>query len=442
MPERRLLRALLAGLCTVLAFLVGPASLVATAQDEPAPSAGAGFVEIVEVSGLLDGVVADALENAVRGANAVGARALVLQVNSAQAVVSDARLNELGALIAESPVPVAVWVGPSGSRAEGKVAQLAGVADSVGVAIGARLGDTGPQVLDPARFGPVWGDNQSLLESTDLTWEQAIEAGIVACERLRVDELGNELTEEESLARCANPTVGDFLLGLDGVESTVIETEDGPRRQLVTRVRFRDLSLLDQLMHTVASPPVAYLLVAIGLGLLVFEFYSIGIGIAGAIGAVFLALGGYGLGVLPIRTWALVLLVLAMVALAVDIQTAVPRAWTVIGLVLFVVGTLFLYPQGDVSMSWIPMAVAIADMAVVAYRGMPVMVRGRFSTIAIPRDFLVGEPGIVTRAGDDGRVTVEVRGAPWRAHREGLGVGDEVQVSGVDGLLLEIEPRT
>jgi len=224
-------------------------------------------------------------------------------------------------------------------------------------------------------------------------------------------------------------------------DSRVIDTDDGPRLQPLTRVRFRGLSLLDQLMHTVASPPVAYLLVVIGLALLVFEFYSIGIGIAGVIGAVFLALGGYGLAVLPIRTWALVLLVLSMIAYSIDVQTAVPRAWTSIGMALFVVGTLFLYPEGDVSMSWIPILVAFLGMAIVMYRGMPIMVRGRFSTTAIPRDFLVDETGVVVDASTDGLLTVCVRDATWRSRSETtLRVDDRVVVTDADGLILQVEP--
>lgn len=427
-----------------LAMFFAGLSAPAAAQDEVDPAVeAAGFVEILEVSGLLDEVMADAIEDAVRGANTDGARALVLQVNSKQAVISDQRLNDLAALIDESPVPVAVWVGPSGSRAAGKVAQLVGVSQSVGVAIGARLGETGPQVLDQTRFGTVWGDNQALLADTDLTWEQAIDVGIVACDLVEVDELGNALTDEQALARCANPTVGDFLVAQGFFDSRIVDTDDGPRLEPLTRVRFRGLSLLDQLMHTVASPPVAYLLLVIGLGLLVFEFYSIGIGIAGVIGAIFLALGGYGVAALPFRTWALVLVLLSFVAFAIDVQTAVPRAWTAIGMVLFVVGTLFFYPQSDVSMSWIPITVAIVGMAVVMYRGMPIMVRGRFATTAIPRDFLVDETGVVLAAtGDDQLATVQVRGSQWRGRStEALAVDDQIVVTDVDGLVLEVEPR-
>lgn len=452
MPKSRVVVRLLRTLAVVMVVFSGPFAAAVSAQENGETDGGsgsevdpavanAGFVEILEVSGLLDEVMAAAIEEAVRGANSDGARALVLQINSKQAVVDDERLNELGLLIDESPVPVHAWVGPSGSRASGKVAQLVGLAESVGVAIGAKLGPTGPQVLDIARFGEVWAPNQELLENTALNWEQAIDVGVVACDFAEEDELGNPLTPDESLARCANPTIGDFLVSLDEFDSRVVETAEGPRLEPLTSVRFRGLSLLDQLMHTVASPPVAYLMVVIGLMLIVFEFYSIGIGIAGALGAVFLALGGYGLAALPFRGWALALIVLSMLAFAIDIQTGVPRAWTVIGMVAFAVGTVFLFSESDVSMSWVPMLVSLLGMGAVVFRGMPIMVRGRFSTTVIPRDFLIGEAGTVASTeGDTG--VVEVRDVSWPAASGSvLHVGQAVEVTEVeaDGVVLRVD---
>lgn len=390
----RLARLSLLGVCLVglLFGLVPPvAAQDDTEVDQPTQEEieAAGFVDVVEISGLLDPVLASKIEDAVAAANREGARALVLQLNSRQTVISDERLNELAVDIADSTVPVVVWVGPSGSRATGKVAQLVGVADQVGVAIGSRIGGGGEQVLDPERFGTLWGDNAALIADTELNWQQAVDLGVVPCDFAERDELGNPLTPEQQLDRCANPTLGDFLISIDSFETRQIDTDEGPRLAPVTQTRLSSLSLLDQLMHTVASPPVAYLLLVIGMALVVFEFYSIGIGLAGVIGAVLAALGGYGLGVLPIRTWALVLLVLSMVAYSIDVQAAVPRAWTVIGTLLFAVGTLFLYPQGDVAMSWIPMLVGIVGMAIVFFRGMPIMVRGRFATTAIERPVTV-----------------------------------------------------
>jgi membrane-bound serine protease (ClpP class) len=375
--------------CTVwvLAFLASffifSFQHAASVETQEITTGNAGFVEVFEVNGLLDEVLADVLIEVIEEAQLNGTRALILQVNSKQAVISDDKLNEIAKQVSESSVPIDVWVGPSGSAAHGKVAQLISVADSIGVSIGSTLGDTGTQVLNADLFGQVWGENHQLLIDTRLNWQQAISRGIVRCEKVEVDELGNSLSENEQLARCANPTLGDFLVSRDSFISEVVTTDQGPRLSPLTQTKIRGLSLLDQLMHTVASPPVAYLLLISGLVLLLFEFFSIGVGIAGAIGAIVVALGSYGLAALPIRPWALIIILVSMVAFGVDMQTVVPRLWTFIGQIMFTLGTIFLYPEGSVQMSWIPMVVCIAGISILVFRGMPIMIRGRFATTEI-----------------------------------------------------------
>ena len=356
---------------------------ISQVEAQESKTKNAGFVEVFEVSGLLDEVLADAVSNALEEVQRNDARALILQVNSKQAVISDEKLNQIAKQILDSPVPIEVWIGPSGSSAHGKIAQLISTANSIGVSIGSSVGNTGEQVLDPGIFGDVWGANHEVLKSNTFDWEQAIEKGIVQCRKVEVDELGNSLTEQQQIARCANPTLGDFLVSRDSFLSEVVSTEQGPRLSPLTQTKIRGLSLLDQLMHTIASPPVAYLLLISGLILLLFEFFSIGIGIAGAIGAVVLALGSYGLAALPIRLWSLLLILASMVAFAIDVQTVVPRLWTLIGQISFIFGTVFLYPQENVEMSWIPMVVGIVGIFILMSRGMPIMIRGRFATTKI-----------------------------------------------------------
>lgn len=344
-----------------------------------------GYVEVFEVSGLLDQVLASALEDSITDAQTSGANALILQLNSKQAVIPNERLVSIGQAFMNSSIPIEVWVGPSGSTAQGKVAQLALVADSLGVSIGSSIGKTGEIVFSEREFGPVLIEKTNLLSDDILQWDEAIEADLVQCERVLVDELGKTLTEKEQLARCANPTLGDFLVNRDSFISEVIETDAGPRLSPLTKTKINRLNLIDQLMHTVASPPITYLLLVSGLALLLFEFFSIGIGIAGVIGAISVALSSYGLTILPIRPWALLLIFFSMIAFAIDIQTVVPRIWTLIGQVMFTVGTIFLYNQTNVQMSWIPMSVGIIGMLVLMARGMPIMIRGRFATTQIER---------------------------------------------------------
>jgi membrane-bound serine protease (ClpP class) len=203
---------------------------------------------------------------------------------------------------------------------------------------------------------------------------------------VEIDELGKSLTEKEQLARCANPTLGDFLVNRDSFISEVIETDNGPRLSPLTKTKINRLNLIDQLLHTVASPPITYLLLASGLSLLLFEFFSIGIGIAGVIGAISVSLSAYGLTILPFRPWALSLMLLSMLAFAIDIQTVVPRIWTLVGQIMFTIGTVFLYYETNVQMSWIPMSVGIVGILVLMTRGMPIMIRGRFATTQIVRE--------------------------------------------------------
>ncbi|MCB0971666.1 MAG: hypothetical protein KDA97_09165, partial [Acidimicrobiales bacterium] len=76
--------------------------------------------------------------------------------------------------------------------------------------------------------------------------------------------------------------------------------------------------------------------------------------------------------------------------------------------------------------------------------GMPAMVRTRFSTPTIGREWMIGEEGAArTAVSPDG--VVEVRGAPWRARTNRatpIAEGDPIRVVEVDGLLLEVEPLT
>jgi membrane-bound serine protease (ClpP class) len=75
---------------------------------------------------------------------------------------------------------------------------------------------------------------------------------------------------------------------------------------------------------------------------------------------------------------------------------------------------------------------------------MPAMVRTRFSTPTIGREWMIGEEGSASSAIDpDG--TVLVRGAPWRARTNRatpIGSGDPIRVAGIEGLVLQVEPLT
>jgi membrane-bound serine protease (ClpP class) len=377
-----------------------------------------GVVDVVAISGLLDGIVADFIEDSIDRAEENGSLALVLQVNSTGSVISGERLAEVADRIASSDVPVSVWVGPSGSKAEGGVAQLAGVVDDLALAPGSKIGKLGDQILPEDRFGVLFGAAHDRLRDSTIGFEDAIELG---------------------MAREA-PTLPFFVLDIDGFESEIDASGDEPVRVPVTAVRFAKLSLVDQLMHTVASPAVAYLLFVAGGALLVFELYTAGVGIAGVLGAGCFLLGCYGLDVLPARWWAVGLLVVAILGYAIDVQTGVPRAWSVIATASLVVGSLYLYEAMPIS--WVTLVAGIGGIALAMVAGMPAMVRTRFGTPTIGREWMIGEMGM---ARDDvaPEGVVIIQDAPWRARTNRatpISAGDAVRVVAIEGLWLEVEP--
>jgi len=381
----------------------------------------AGVVDVVQVSGLIDPVLADfVIERIEDGDPRV--RAVVLQVNSQGSVVTADELNRLATAIVDSNVPVAIWVGPSNARALGPWVELASLVDRVGVAPGARFGNSGDRQLDPS-FGADWGAAGSLIVNDTVSAEQALELGLASTE---------------------GGFLGEFLVGIEdlGIETTVVGEDQDARTVATTQVRFQRLSLLAQQLHTVASPPVAYLLFTIGMALIVFEFYTAGVGVAGVVGAAMFVLGCFGLFILPTNLFAIVLIVFAMFAFSVDVQTGVPRFWTIVATLALIAGTILLYRDG-VSMSWIPMVVGIVGITMMMVTGMPTMVRTRFSTPTIGREWMIGQIGEAVEAVDpDGVVTID--DALWKARTNRatpLEAGQRVRVAAVEGLVLEVEPE-
>ena len=395
--------------------------LAAPAGAQSNSCADHGCVDVVAVNGLIDEIEADFVVDTLASARrSDGVVAVILQFDSRGAAVGAARLAQVAAAIQGSDVPVSVWIGPSGSDALGGAAELVQVADSSGIAPGASIGDVGHQRLSRARFGDLFEGPKQAAMDRSFSGEAAVKAELVTR---------------------FSPTIGEHIVQLDGVE-TETKTEDGERRTVpLTTVRFSKLPLSTQLFHTVASPSVAYLLLTIGLGLLVFEFFTAGIGIAGVVGALFTVLGGYGLAELPHAQWALALFVLSFVAFAIDVQTGIPRAWTIIGMAMFVVASLFL--MTEFKPTWIALTAGIVGIGVAMFSGMPAMVRTRFATPTIGREWMIGEMGSATTTVDP-EGTVTVLGALWRARvnrATPIQPGERVRVVAIDGLVLEVEPE-
>ena len=382
----------------------------------PVHAAPTRTIDVIEVSGRVDPIVVDFIDDSLRAAERGRSEALVIQLDSPGAVVSDAKVDGLASRLARATVPVAVWVGASGARAYGGAARLADAAGIVGIAPGSHIGRCPRCLLRPGLR------TMRSLSSSQASATKAVDM--------------------------ASPTIGDFIVDLDGrtvgghVLSTarVVQRAGQPRREPSVDVRFAKLALIPRLLHTVASPSVAYLLLMAGMLLAVFEFFTVGIGLAGGAGAGLLVLAAYGLAVLPTRPLGLGLLALGVAGFAVDVQTGAPRVWTGIGVVSLVAGTWLLYD--GVPLPLVTAVLTLLGAALFLLAAMPSVVRARFSTPTVGRESMVGETGEAT-AGLHPEGMVRVREALWRARTNRatpIATGETVRVVGVEGLVLQVEP--
>jgi membrane-bound serine protease (ClpP class) len=409
----------LAFLGITLLLMVGVAapSAVAAQPAQPAPAPPAptvddGLVTVIQVSGYLDPIEVDFIERSIAQAESDKVDALVIQLDSPGSVVGDQKLDELVDKVRGASVTIGVWVGPSGAEASGGAARVVEAAKYKGLAPGSRLEVGGKKI------------------GADEAFEGGHTNIPATCDRQRGSTEG------------CSATIGDFVVSIPGVPVREVTQGDQTRKEPTGQTRFAQVSLLDRLMHSVASPPVAYLLFVIGMALLVFELFTAGVGVAGVVGAGSFLLGCYGLGVLPTRPLGVALLVFAMFGYAVDIQTGVPRVWTGIATVSFVIGSLTLYD--GITLSWITLLAGVIGMSIAMISGMPAMVRARFATPTIGREWMIGEEGKARTAVSPEGV-VMVRGAPWRARTNRatpIASGQGVRVAAIDGLVLDVEPLT
>ncbi|HEV3364980.1 MAG TPA: NfeD family protein, partial [Acidimicrobiia bacterium] len=398
-------------------------------------------MEVVQVQGAIDPVVADLIKGSIRRAQTNGATVVILQIDSRGALDTDA--SALIDAVRRSKVPVAVWVGPK-STARGAAAGLVAAASFSAAAPGAGLGPVNPLRLDPTA---PWRASVDYIATS----EDPVEVRFTR----RVNGLANrrvrgQAAADEGLVDVVAPTLGDLIVALNGKEvptaagpvrlttAKQVDTKEGPRQTADQPVRFLKPGTFESVQHSLTSPSVVFLLLIVGLSLMVFEFFTVGIGLAGATGAAAVAGALYGCSHLPVTWWALGLLVISTFGFAVDVQAGHQGFWTGVGVVGLLAGALKLFGGSsalDVPL-WLVVLIFVGQI-IFMLGGMTVAVRNRFSIPTVGRDSMIGELGEArTELNPDGVVTV--RGAPWRArtHRgTPVSPGGAVRVVAVDRLV-------
>ncbi len=385
-----------------------------------------GRIDVIEITGGLDPAAIGFVEQRIETAAELGSVAAIVQIDSSVTLSND--IEDLVELVAAPPLPVVVWVGPDPAVAYGGALVLLEAAPIKSAAPGVELGYASPVVAGGGVDDPGATDTLGALLREAVTVEGPI----------------------DGLVDIVAPSISNLLVELDGLEievagqtvtlETVRETEEGTA---AVRTVFSEPGLWTRTLRTAVSVEAAFFFLVIGLTVAAFEFYAIGPGIAAGVAVVCLLVAGYGLAVLPLRWWAVALVLVSLWLLTVDFQRGGAGPLTLGGTVLlFVGGRFFTDAEPQIVPSWWIVGIIVLSTTAFYVVAMSTVARSRFSTPTIGREHLIGRRGVaIGEFGPNGQV--EVDGARWQAaaHREaGLKPGDPVEVVGVDGLYLEVEP--
>lgn len=373
-----------------------------------------GGIDVIDVSGPLDESALDFISDAIEQGAEIGQELTIVQVNS-EAVLDGAAFSRLAALIESPPLPLAVWVGPAPAVAYGAAATLPELASQSAIAPSSQIGHLQPEILGE---GPRRSDE--VIPAADSGFE------LQASLRQYLQSL-----DGATFDTAAGPVV----------VSTLREFDDGVTTKTTT---FRKPGLATRFFRLAVTPEAAFFFLVIGLTMAVFEFYALGPGVAAGVASLSVILGGWGLVTLPIRGWAVALVVFSFLVLVTAHQRGGLYVLTIVGAVgLQNAGTFLVEGGGQLDARWWLVLPSVLGVLFFFLMAMPTVQRARLSTETIGREGLIGERGTALVDFDpDG--LVEVRGARWRgtAHREsGIISGDVIEVTGVDGLFLEVGPK-
>jgi membrane-bound serine protease (ClpP class) len=424
--------------------------ILAPALMPSAMAQTANRVLMTEVSGAIGVATVRQVRRAIDQARDKNAQALILRLDTPGGLVSSTR--ELIQRIVASPVPVVVYVSPSGARAASAGTFLTYASHIAAMAPGTNIGAATPVQIgrlpglpqpqpDPAKDKD--GKNGSATKSQSAIEQKALNDVVALLRSLaqlrgRNAEWAEKATREaatltateaqkEGVIEIVATGVDDLLTQLDGrkVEAggteIVLATRGVKAEVIVPDARTRLLSVI-------ADPNVAFILLMIGFYGLLLEFWNPGTFVPGVIGGISLILGLTALSALPVNYGAMGLLLLGLALMIGEVFTPGLGILGIGGLVAFVAGAYFLF-EGSGS----DMEIAVSLPLIL---GMAALTAGLIFGVA--EQIIGAEARVLDWDGSSGHV--RLHGEIWSA-RSGAAIRPEgrVRVVGREGNTLLVD---
>ncbi len=412
----------------------------------------------LDLDGAVGPATADHIARGIQHAVDDGAQLVILRMDTPGGL--DTSMRVIIKDILASPVPVAVYVAPSGARAASAGTYILYASHIAAMTPGTNLGAATPVAMDvpglgtPAKPGeegkPAPKDamaekamsdaaayirSLAQLRGRNAEWaEEAVRKSVSLSAREALDQKVVDIVAED---------IADLLKQVDGRK---IRLASGSEVQLATAgaevVKF-EADWRTRLLTAITSPGVALILMMIGIYGLFFEFYNPGFGMPGVVGAICLLLGLYALQQLPVNYAGLALIVLGI---AFMVAEAFMPSFGILGLggiVAFVIGAVILIdtevPGFGIPIGLIVGLAIISAVIIAAIVGFALKARHR--PVVSGEEELIGSKGEIISC-QNGECWARVHSELWKVlGTEPLNPGQPVRVTGRNGLVLTVSPN-
>jgi membrane-bound serine protease (ClpP class) len=395
------------------------------------------------INDTIQPITAERIERALDQAAAHKDDAVLIEMNTPGGLLESTR--EIIQKIVASPVPVIIYVTPSGSRAASAGFFILESADVAAMAPGTNTGAAHPVTI---------GGSQ-----TDSVMKEKIENDTAALMRSITSKRGRNVDIAESTVRQSKSFTDSEALSQKLIDY-VAPNEQDLFRQIATKPikrfngesvmlnltgkpeRVLEETLKERILGYIMDPNVAFILLAIGALALYAEFNHPGAVVPGTVGVVFILLAIFALNLLPTRFAAVVLILASFVLFALEAKFTTHGVLAVGGITTLVIGALLLVDAPIPEMR-VKLATALGvsiPLGVITVFLMTIALRARRNKIVTGREGMIGEVAVAqTALAPAGKVFVH--GEIWDAVSSvDVPPGQKVVVQKVNGLQLKVDP--
>jgi len=396
----------------------------------------------IDLDDIVHPVSAQYIREGLDHAKEIGARAVILRINTPGGLVDSMR--EIVEAILTSPVPVITWVGPNGARAAsaGFFILLAG--DAATMAPGTNTGAAHPVSLSGGQIDAVM-EKKILSDATAYIRSYTAKRGRnAAMAELGVVESKSFTAEEALKEKLIDAVVNDVPSILRRFDRQPVTRFDGQETRLdlqTVDVQKFEMNFRERLLSRVLNPNLALVLALAGLLGLYFEVTHPGLIAPGVIGAICLILALYAFNFLPVN-WAGAALILLAIALFVLEATVTSHGILALGGIVAMIAGAMMLVEGPIPQLRIQFATTLAVTLPVAAITVFLV---RLVYMSHQRKSLTGDQGMVGEIGvavsdilKDGKVFVH--GEYWNAFSSApIPNGAKVRVMKVEGLKVGVD---